>query len=79
MSDLYWLSTAQMRRIEPYFPLSHGLPCPPLLVGALGEDSGHGPRLAQLLVAGLAVSAVWGGVSGPSPIKAESVRLYKSP
>lgn len=24
MSDLFWLSEAQMRRIEPYFPLSHG-------------------------------------------------------
>ena len=23
MSDLIWLSDAQMRRIEPYFPLSH--------------------------------------------------------
>ncbi len=26
MSDLIWLSAAQMRRIEPYFPLSHGIP-----------------------------------------------------
>ena len=26
MSDLFWLSPAQMRRIEPYFPLSHGMP-----------------------------------------------------
>ena len=26
MSDLIWLSEAQMRRIEPYFPLSHGAP-----------------------------------------------------
>ncbi len=26
MSDLFWLSQAQMRRIEPYFPLSHGIP-----------------------------------------------------
>ena len=26
MSDLVWLSEAQMRRIEPYFPLSHGVP-----------------------------------------------------
>ena len=26
MSDLFWLSEAQMRRIEPYFPLSHGMP-----------------------------------------------------
>src|SRR6185312_13582825 len=25
MSDLIWLSRAQMRRIEPYFPLSHGI------------------------------------------------------
>jgi transposase len=25
MSDLFWLSRAQMRRIEPYFPLSHGV------------------------------------------------------
>ena len=26
MSDLIWLTEAQMRRIEPYFPLSHGIP-----------------------------------------------------
>jgi len=26
MSDLFWLSKTQMRRIEPYFPLSHGIP-----------------------------------------------------
>ena len=26
MSDLIWLSESQMRRIEPYFPLSHGVP-----------------------------------------------------
>ena len=26
MSDLWLLSVAQMRRIEPYFPLSHGIP-----------------------------------------------------
>ena len=26
MSDLVLLSEAQMRRIEPYFPLSHGVP-----------------------------------------------------
>ena len=26
MSDLFWLSEAQMRQIEPYFPLSHGMP-----------------------------------------------------
>ena len=26
MSDLFWLSKAQMKRIEPYFPLSHGVP-----------------------------------------------------
>src|ERR1035438_8065620 len=25
MSDLFWLSPSQMRRIEPYFPLSHGI------------------------------------------------------
>jgi putative transposase len=24
--DLFWLSEAQMRRIEPYFPRSHGVP-----------------------------------------------------
>ena len=24
MADLFLLSEAQMRRIEPYFPLSHG-------------------------------------------------------
>ena len=26
MCDLIWLTDAQMRRIEPYFPLSHGVP-----------------------------------------------------
>ncbi len=26
MSDLIWLWEAQMHRIEPYFPLSHGVP-----------------------------------------------------
>jgi putative transposase len=26
MSNLFWLSAAQMRRIEPFFPLSHGVP-----------------------------------------------------
>ena len=26
MRDLIWLSEAHMRRIEPYFPLSHGMP-----------------------------------------------------
>ena len=26
VSDLFMLSKAQMRRIEPYFPLSHGVP-----------------------------------------------------
>jgi transposase len=26
MTDLMFLSDAQMRRIEPYFPLSHGVP-----------------------------------------------------
>ncbi len=26
MSDLIWLSDAQMARLEPYFPKSHGKP-----------------------------------------------------
>ncbi len=26
MSDLYWLSDAQMARLRPYFPKSHGVP-----------------------------------------------------
>ena len=26
MSDLFWLTDKQMRRFEPYFPLSHGIP-----------------------------------------------------
>ena len=26
MSDLIWLSDEQLSRIEPYFPLSHGVP-----------------------------------------------------
>ena len=26
MSDLFWLSKVQMKRIEPFFPLSHGVP-----------------------------------------------------
>ena len=26
MSDHYWLSQAQLERIKPYFPRSHGVP-----------------------------------------------------
>ncbi len=26
MSDMFWLSETQMRRIAPYFPRSHGMP-----------------------------------------------------
>jgi putative transposase len=26
MIDLFWLSEAQVRRIEQFFPLSHGVP-----------------------------------------------------
>jgi|GEM_PF-661585 len=26
MSDLFWLSRSQLQRIEPYFPLAHGVP-----------------------------------------------------
>ena len=26
MTDLFWLSDEQLRRIEPHFPLSHGVP-----------------------------------------------------
>jgi transposase len=26
MSDLFWLSTPQLAKIEPYFPLAHGIP-----------------------------------------------------
>lgn len=26
MIDLFWLSEAQVRRIKPFFPLSHGVP-----------------------------------------------------
>jgi len=26
MSDLFWLSDAQMARLEPYYPKSHGKP-----------------------------------------------------
>ena len=26
MSDLRWLARARRRRIEPFFPLSHGVP-----------------------------------------------------
>ncbi len=35
MTDLIWLSEAQMRQIEPYFPLSHGvtLPLPDVSLG----------------------------------------------
>ena len=25
MSDLFWLSRSQLRRIEPYFPRAHGV------------------------------------------------------
>ena len=26
MSDLFWLTAAQMERLKPFFPLSHGVP-----------------------------------------------------
>lgn len=26
MSDLSWLTDAQMERLKPFFPLSHGVP-----------------------------------------------------
>ncbi len=26
MSDLFWRTDAQMERIKPFFPLSHGVP-----------------------------------------------------
>ena len=26
MADLFWLTRAQLRRIAPFFPLSHGVP-----------------------------------------------------
>lgn len=26
MSDLFWLTPEQLRRMEPHFPLSHGMP-----------------------------------------------------
>ena len=26
MSDLFWLTPSQLKRIEPHFPLSHGIP-----------------------------------------------------
>lgn len=26
MSDLFWLSEGQLRRMKPFFPLSHGIP-----------------------------------------------------
>ena len=26
MSDQFWLSETQLKKIEPYFPLSHGVP-----------------------------------------------------
>ena len=26
MADLFWLTPKQMKRIERYFPLSHGVP-----------------------------------------------------
>ena len=26
MSDLFWLTEAQMARLKPFFPLSHGKP-----------------------------------------------------
>jgi transposase len=26
MSDLFWLSSEQLNRIKPFFPLSHGVP-----------------------------------------------------
>ena len=42
MSDLIWLSEAQMRRIEPYFPLSHGVLRIPIEAGqGFRREAGH--------------------------------------
>ncbi len=27
MSNLFWLTDAQMARLQPFFPKSHGKPC----------------------------------------------------
>ena len=48
MSDLIWLSAMQMRRIEPYFPLSHGVP---------RVDAHPGARGAARVAAGAAPAA----------------------
>ena len=39
MSDLFWLSEAQMRRIEPYFPLSHGVAESMIVVSSAASSS----------------------------------------
>jgi hypothetical protein len=49
MSDLFWLTPAQLNRIKPHFPLSHGVPRSLRKIvndlGALSEDS---PEMAML-------------------------------
>ena len=46
MSDLIWLSEAQMRRIEPHFPLSHGVPRVTRPAGDLGDHLRDPQRVA---------------------------------
>jgi hypothetical protein len=77
MSDLFWLSEAQMRRITPYFPLSHEVPrvddrrilsgiilwCAMVFVGAMRRvNSDHAKRFATNLFAG----AGWACSTGSS-------------
>lgn len=42
MSHLFWLSEEQMRQIEPYFPLSHGVHG--LMTAGLSAALFHDPK-----------------------------------
>ena len=61
MSDLIWLADAQMRRIEPWFPLSHGVlgasiwPSAGVAIPSYSSDSGSGRD--QVFAAALRVAS----------------------
>ncbi len=51
MSDLYWLTDAQMGRLEPFFPKSHGKPrvhCPAGYCVAMSREGMTGACSAGL-------------------------------
>lgn len=67
MSDLYWLTDAQMARLQPYFPKSHGEPRVDdrrALSGIVFVNGGSGPRPALMDDTGRGTTGGNGGARG---------------